>query len=301
MVEHAGHNGDMSGSPEPDDHIGSCDRPPEYAADTELGARVQTRETRVRDALLTDFRTAIRVRSGTTQRAADELRLYVVHRGSWILQYSGSRLALPGGRFMVQRATGLTGFETSPQTAGATIALPAGAVGSHAGDRSISGSAVTPEVRLLLAHASLLHDTIDELTDHGIGAARNALIELTRGVMYRYVDGTEPALAPALATAARELADQWLTHPDLTPSLLARQLHVSIRTLSRAFADTGESVAAYIRRRRLEEARRALTAGQTVSEVAARWQFADSSHFIRSFRRRYDQTPAQYARNRQPS
>jgi AraC family transcriptional activator of tynA and feaB len=299
-VEHAGHNGDVSGNPERDDQSDSCGRPPEYAAGTELGARVQTREARVQDASLTDFRTAIRIRAGATQHAADELRLYVVHQGSWTLQHSGSQVAVPGGRFMVRRSTGLTGFETSPQTAGATIALPAGAVGGHAGDRPISGSTSTPEVRLLLAHASLLHDTIDELADHGIETARNALIELTRGVMYHYVDDAEPALTPALATAARELADQWLTHPELTPSLLARELHVSVRTLNRAFADTGEPVAAYIRRRRLEEARRALTAGHTVSEVAARWQFADSSHFIRSFRQRYNQTPAQYARSQQP-
>jgi hypothetical protein len=31
------------------------------------------------------------------------------------------------------------------------------------------------------------------------------------------------------------------------------------------------------------------------------WQFADSSHFIRSFRQRYHQTPTQYARGQQPS
>ncbi|WP_432837848.1 helix-turn-helix domain-containing protein [Dactylosporangium sp. CA-092794] len=291
----------MSGIPELDDQIDSCGRPPEYAAGTELGARVHTREARLRDAILTDFRTAVRVRSDVPPHTPDELRLYVVHRGSWILRHSGDPVALPGGRFMVRRTAGLTSFEASPQTAGATIALPAGAVGGHAGDRPISGSAVTPEVRLLLAHASLLHDTIDELTGYGAEAARNALIELTRGVVHHYVDAGEPALAPALATAARELADQRLTRPELTPSLLARELHVSVRTLHRAFADTGEPVAAYIRRRRLEEARRALTAGHTVSEVAARWQFADSSHFIRSFRQRYNQTPAQYARGRQPS
>jgi AraC-like DNA-binding protein len=290
----------MSGISEVNDQIDSC-RPPEYAADTEPGARVQTRDARVRDAILTDFRTAIRVRSGARPRAADELGLYVVRKGSWTLRHEHDTVALPGGQFMVRRSVGLTGFELSPQTAGAIIALPAGAVGGHAGDKPITGSAVTPEVRLLLAHASLLHDAVGELTERGVDAARNALIELARGVVHHYVDDAEPALAPALATAARELADQRLTHPELTPSLLARELHVSVRTLNRAFADVGEPIAAYIRRRRLEEARRALTVGHTISEVAARWQFADSSHFIRSFRQRYDQTPAQYARGRKPS
>ncbi|MFJ8795146.1 AraC family transcriptional regulator [Streptomyces sp. NPDC102462] len=33
------------------------------------------------------------------------------------------------------------------------------------------------------------------------------------------------------------------------------------------------------------------------NQLAAHWQFADSSHFIRAFRKRYGQTPAQFARS----
>lgn len=61
---------------------------------------------------------------------------------------------------------------------------------------------------------------------------------------------------------------------------------------------------AYIRRRRLEEARFALVqpcARPSISEVAARWQFADSSHFIRAFKKHFGQTPAEYARTTAPS
>ncbi|GLY83778.1 helix-turn-helix domain-containing protein [Actinoallomurus iriomotensis] len=95
-----------------------------------------------------------------------------------------------------------------------------------------------------------------------------------------------------------EIADRHLTDPELSPASLARELNVSVRTLHRAFAATGESVAAYIRRRRLEQARLELAASllrPSVSEVAARWQFADRSHFIRSFKKQYAQTPAEFA------
>ncbi|MGW7045725.1 helix-turn-helix domain-containing protein [Streptomyces avermitilis] len=34
----------------------------------------------------------------------------------------------------------------------------------------------------------------------------------------------------------------------------------------------------------------------SVSELAAHWQFADSSHFIRAVKGRYGQTPAEFAR-----
>ena len=107
-------------------------------------------------------------------------------------------------------------------------------------------------------------------------------------------------MAPPLARAAMKIADSHLTDPDLAPSSLARELNVSVRTLHRAFAAAGEPVAAYIRRRRLEEARLALAAPLrrlTVSDVAARWQFADRSHFIRAFTKQYGETPTQFTRS----
>jgi AraC family transcriptional regulator, positive regulator of tynA and feaB len=83
--------------------------------------------------------------------------------------------------------------------------------------------------------------------------------------------------------------------------MLARELNVSVRTLHRAFAASGESVAGYIRHSRLEQARRELSkprGGLSVSELAACYQFADSGHFIRAFRKRNGQTPGEFARQR---
>ncbi|MEU8718689.1 helix-turn-helix transcriptional regulator [Streptomyces sp. NPDC048663] len=82
--------------------------------------------------------------------------------------------------------------------------------------------------------------------------------------------------------------------------MLARELHVSVRTLHRAFAATGETTAAFIRKKRLEQARLTLTASigrPTVTELAARWHFADSSHFIRAFKKQYGKSPTEYARS----
>jgi AraC-like DNA-binding protein len=126
-------------------------------------------------------------------------------------------------------------------------------------------------------------------------------LELARGVLRREFDDVEPRLAPALARAAMEIADSRLPDPELSPSSLARELNVSVRTLHRAFATVGEPVAAYIRRRRLEQARFELAAPlgrPSISELAARWHFADSSHFIRAFKKRYGETPTEFARSR---
>ena len=104
--------------------------------------------------------------------------------------------------------------------------------------------------------------------------------------------------ALALARSAMEIADARLTDPGLSPSSLARDLNVSVRTLHRSFAKTGEPVAAYIRRRRLERARAELampTSRPDITEIAARWCFADNSHFTRAFRKQYGETPSQFA------
>jgi len=112
--------------------------------------------------------------------------------------------------------------------------------------------------------------------------------------------GVAPQPAPALTQAAKDLADSRLAEPELSAAMLARELNVSVRTLQRAFSSAGESVTAYIRRRRLEEARLALSrpSGRvSVTELAARWQFADGSHFTRAFKKRYGRTPTDYARS----
>ncbi|MBP0457581.1 helix-turn-helix domain-containing protein [Streptomyces bomunensis] len=149
-------------------------------------------------------------------------------------------------------------------------------------------------MRLLTAHVAMVRETAHDLSPTGLHGARDALIELVRTVLRHEFDDTEPRLAPALARAAMDLADEHLTDPDLSPATLARRLNVSVRTLHRAFTTAEESVTAYVRRRRLERARQELLAPfarPTVSELAAHWHFADSSHFIRAFKKQYGHTP----------
>ncbi|WP_249998570.1 helix-turn-helix transcriptional regulator [Actinoplanes sp. M2I2] len=107
--------------------------------------------------------------------------------------------------------------------------------------------------------------------------------------------------ASPVVVAARRLVERMLADQALAPDLLVRELHVSRRTLNRAFAGEGESLMAYVRRRRLENALADLTGSESrlsVTEAAARWRFADSSHLVRACRKRYGQTPTQYVRTR---
>jgi AraC-like DNA-binding protein len=231
----------------------------------------------------------------------DRIVLHVVRRGQWQFERPGhhTRVATPAGRFVVRNNDRSWRFEIAPRTSAKVFVLPAANLRNHIGSRVVTGAADAAEVRLLMAHAQMIEATLDELSPAGLQTARAALVELAKGVLTQGVDGNEPLLAPALAQAAKDLVDDLLTRPGLAPSVLARHLSVSIRTLHRAFADTDESVTAYIRRRRLERARLDLATADTlsISEIAARWQFADASHFARAFKAEYGQSPTQFARS----
>jgi AraC-like DNA-binding protein len=78
---------------------------------------------------------------------------------------------------------------------------------------------------------------------------------------------------------------------NLAPAQIAAAHHISVRRLHRLFEDQPETVAALIRRRRLERCRAELIrSDRTVIAVAARWGFADPASFSRLFKATYGYT-----------
>ncbi|HEY7488145.1 MAG TPA: helix-turn-helix domain-containing protein [Streptosporangiaceae bacterium] len=162
----------------------------------------------------------------------------------------------------------------------------------------------------------------------GIGAlTARLLVQLTTGM-----DHYTPAEAARLSTAALDVlatrlaheldGDRWVapeTHrralqvrihafiqqhlgdPDLTPAAIAEVHHISLRLLHKLFHEQGETVAGWIRARRLEACRRDLIdptqVGLPVAAVAARWGFQNAIHFSRLFRATYGLPPREYRRS----
>jgi AraC-like DNA-binding protein len=95
--------------------------------------------------------------------------------------------------------------------------------------------------------------------------------------------------------------EQHLGEPSLSPRRVATAHNVSLRYLHRLFESQNMTVAASIRRRRLEHCRKDLADpafdGVPVSAIAARWGLADSAHFSRLFSRTYGLPPIEYRRS----
>jgi len=94
--------------------------------------------------------------------------------------------------------------------------------------------------------------------------------------------------------------EQHLRDPELTPSLIASRHKLSSRYLRMVFAVGGETISAYILRRRLEECARQIAdprwRGHSISEIAYGWGFNSPSHFARTFRERFKSSPRDHRR-----
>ncbi|MBP2328299.1 AraC-like DNA-binding protein [Kibdelosporangium banguiense] len=283
--------------------LGDRFRMPAFSPASTGDFRVKSRGAKARDVAVINVHGVSAVHAaGYSHCVEDLVRMHVVRQGTLTLGEIRDRDedTVPAGQFLLRPFKLAPRYDTARHTTVDFFFLPSATLMPLLKKGFINGPADTAEMRLLLAHTDMLHTTVADLGPAGVHAARNVLVELVKAVALRQFDDTEPLLMPALTQAARDLADSRLTDADLSGAVLARELNVSVRTLQRAFAATGEPAAAYIRRRRLEEACLALTASSrppALSELAAHWQFADSSHFIRAFKKHYGQTPTDYTRS----
>lgn len=113
----------------------------------------------------------------------------------------------------------------------------------------------------------------------------------------------ESALPPethhnALVFRVRAFIDQHLGDPRLSPRTVAAAHHISPRYLHRLFQSQDTTVAAWIRRRRLERCRRDLADpaqwSVSIGEIATRWGFVHQADFSRAFRAAYGLSPRDY-------
>lgn len=95
--------------------------------------------------------------------------------------------------------------------------------------------------------------------------------------------------------------DNNLHAPDLTLESIAVAHHVSVRTVQRLFAGTGQGVTGLIRSQRLQAVRRDLadlrSSRLTIAEVAARWCIHDAQWLARSFKSEFGMSPSEFRRS----
>ena len=89
-----------------------------------------------------------------------------------------------------------------------------------------------------------------------------------------------------------------LADAELSPETIAKAHYISSRSLRDLFQSTGNTVSGTIRERRLQRCRTDLAsprlAAHSCAAIAARWGFVNQSHFSRSFKERFGQSPSEF-------
>jgi AraC-like DNA-binding protein len=132
------------------------------------------------------------------------------------------------------------------------------------------------------------------------GMSRAAVSALVK-TLERDVGSGPAANGPRQAVLLQQVKDhieEQLAGPDLGPATIAAAHHISPRYLRKLFEGEGDSVARWIRSRRLEHCRRDLArtelCDRSVSAIAARWGFTDAAHFSLLLESAYGRSPREY-------
>ena len=154
-------------------------------------------------------------------------------------------------------------------------------------------SAMDSLAPLVGAYLRQLSEGIDVLEDQHLQLILNTTLELVAaGVHARYPRDEELKAEPFDRVQRFILSN--LDDPLLSPRAVADGSSISLRYLHKLFAKRGLSVSRWIQQQRLEQCRRELLAtgsSSSITDIAFRWGFNDTSHFSRCFRSEFGVAP----------
>lgn len=139
----------------------------------------------------------------------------------------------------------------------------------------------------------------EKLDETGCRRVGESLIQLVHGLIRGGPGASAFRYTPLEALRERIIAyvDANLSHSDLSPEEIARQMGCSRRYLHRAFESEDMTLERFIWDRRLEMSRQALLSPDksavSISEIAFACGFNSSAHFSRAFKSRYDVAPSE--------
>lgn len=147
-----------------------------------------------------------------------------------------------------------------------------------------------------------LAENITELSKgRGTFLVRSAVDLAAVAMMEQYGNAREDSTdSSAIFRKAVNYIESHLPDPGLSPSTVAGELFISVRSLHSHFAAQNLTVSSYIRDRRLLGIRDDLVdpryRGETVRSISARYGLFDASYVSKAFREAYGESPRSYSR-----
>jgi AraC-like DNA-binding protein len=151
---------------------------------------------------------------------------------------------------------------------------------------------------VLYSHIDALASQLDVLGLSDASAVRRATYELLAAAMAYRIDSDPQPLSRQYLKRIQDFILDRLQDIELSPTTISQAHGISPRYLHMLFAQTGQSVSAYIRHQRLERCREALASAmykdRSVAEIAYQWGFNDPAHFSRVFKNQFGHSPSEH-------
>ncbi|EMY34478.1 transcriptional regulator, AraC family protein [Arthrobacter crystallopoietes BAB-32] len=226
--------------------------------------------------------------------------------GEFRLTQEGRTAVLKPGHFTFYDSTKPASLESSDDYRSLCIKFPKKLIGP-AGDavseltatRIDADSGLAPSVWALL---STLNETLDNVSNVNRYSTVSSVMNLVGTMLASQAGAPAPAhpkeTRASLLQRIHEYIDDHLGDPELGPQEVAGAHFISVRYLHSLFQDSGTSVAASIRDRRVERCRIDLADPALISvpasAIASRWGFKGASHFGQIFKAATGLTPAEF-------
>lgn len=247
---------------------------------------VELTRYRVGDLALVDCRcgpcAGSRGRAQLAATDADLVGVLFVREGLELVEVGGSRVVVRPGAALLWRADQPVRFRVPGRLHKWTLLVPSSRLPAAPGgllDGTAAGL-LAALVGTTLSSAGALDGRLGQ-------PVADALIDLLAATLTPVDD--DPAWSRVAGYVAAHLREPWLS-----PASIAAGAYVSVRSLYGLCAARGTTPAGYVRRLRLEGARRDLTrrgTAVTVAAVAHGWGFGDAATFGRGFRAAFGCTP----------
>ncbi|MGQ0845669.1 MAG: helix-turn-helix domain-containing protein [Sporichthyaceae bacterium] len=243
------------------------------------------------------------VRTPRQVRTADEdyFHIALCHSGSTTMTQEGRETTIGPGEFVLYDSAQPFEFAMAEDFHYSVCLFPKRLLPLSAAELAAASAIRFDTRRGIGALIPPLFAALDDLDAASLPpASRDAMVaaiaDLYVAVVRSRVDtGASPSLHLA---RARAFVDEHLTDSHLDPAAVAVGCAISTSYLHKLFAATGESVADYVRERRLQacwaDLRRPDLAHLTVAAVGRRWGLSDPAHLSRTFRARFGVSPTEH-------
>ena len=277
--------------------------------DLRPGARVQRLgsfvEQDLGDLLITEWECADLegVRGSTHVRQdVDALVISTASAGSQLIETPRQTVVLRPGAVLIMSTRTTGRFVIPDKLMKRTVRVPMSALSPHdtgggAPECLCMDVARNPLARLAQDFLAGVTREHDRMSPAEIECARTSLLVLIAG-MLRASGAPDVGETDFLPLLRRQL-EEWIVDHLASGAIKVRDLatahSVSPRTVHRAFATTGDTFSSVVRGQRLAAARADLVkTSYSITSIAHRWGFSDSSHFGRQFRREFALTPSDF-------